>query len=70
MEKAYAKVHGDYDAISGGYPGEGVEDLTGGITVMIQSNRIMDKERLWKELVNEGKQFLFACSTDWWTTGG
>lgn len=31
LEKAYAKIHGDYAAIVSGWAGEGVEDMTGGI---------------------------------------
>lgn len=31
LEKAYAKVHGDYAAIVAGWAGEGVEDMSGGI---------------------------------------
>jgi hypothetical protein len=31
LEKAYAKAHGDYDAINLGIPGEAVEDMTGGL---------------------------------------
>lgn len=29
IEKAYAKAHGDYASLDGGYQCEGVEDLTG-----------------------------------------
>jgi hypothetical protein len=60
LEKAYAKIHGDYEAIEGGLMGEGVEDMTGGVTATLVTNRILRKERLWNELLNEKKEFLFA----------
>ncbi|KAF2816818.1 cysteine proteinase [Mytilinidion resinicola] len=63
LEKAYAKVHGDFDAIAGGWSGEAVEDMTGGVTTTIFTNKILSKERLWKELLNEKRDFLFAASS-------
>ena len=61
LEKAYAKVHGDYDAIDGGWSGEAVEDLTGGVTSTIVTNRVLDKDRLWREMINKN-DFVFALS--------
>jgi hypothetical protein len=64
LEKAFAKAHGDFNAIDGGWPGEGVEDLTGGITQEIVSDDIYDKELLWKEgLLEVNKHFLFGAGT-------
>jgi hypothetical protein len=65
LEKAYAKAHGDYDAIAGGNPGEAVEDMTGGVTTTIMTNKILNKQKLWKELRNEDKEFVFAASSPW-----
>ncbi|PSN71339.1 cysteine proteinase [Corynespora cassiicola Philippines] len=63
LEKAFAKVHGDYHSIGGGFSGEGIEDLTGGVTTMIWTNRILSKDRLWKELLEVNKLFLFSVSS-------
>ncbi|KAF2786476.1 cysteine proteinase [Melanomma pulvis-pyrius CBS 109.77] len=63
LEKAFAKVHGDYDSISGGISGEAVEDLTGGVTTKVLTNRILSKDRLWEELLEVNKQFLFSASS-------
>ncbi|KAJ5759285.1 hypothetical protein N7520_006441 [Penicillium odoratum] len=49
LEKAFAKAHGDYSAIEGGFVGEAIEDLTGGVTSEILSNDILDKDRFWNE---------------------
>ncbi|KAL1617062.1 hypothetical protein SLS54_008057 [Diplodia seriata] len=63
LEKAYAKVHGDYMAIYGGLVGEGVEDMTGGVTTSIDTNKVLDKERLWLELLNPNGDFVFGAIT-------
>ncbi|XP_014558153.1 hypothetical protein COCVIDRAFT_14665 [Bipolaris victoriae FI3] len=63
LEKAYAKIHGDYGAIAGGWSGEAVEDLTGGVTTKILTNRVLRKEKLWEELLKVGKDFLFSASS-------
>jgi hypothetical protein len=56
-------VHGDYDAIAGGWSGEAVEDLTGGVTTKILTDRVLDKQLLWGELLQAGKKFLFSASS-------
>lgn len=63
LEKAFAKAHGDFDIIAGGWPGEGVEDLTGGIATEIISADVLDPDQLWAEFMEVNKEFLFGAGT-------
>ncbi|KAG0248320.1 hypothetical protein BG011_000210 [Mortierella polycephala] len=63
IEKAYAKIHGDYEILENGLTSEGIEDLTGGTSSILFTSDILDKDRFWEEemkMVN--KVTLMGCS--------
>lgn len=62
LEKAFAKVHGEYSAIHAGWSGEAVEDMTGGVSSTIATKRVLSKDRLWRELAFGDGDFVFAMS--------
>ncbi|GAB1523824.1 hypothetical protein RhiTH_006974 [Rhizoctonia solani] len=64
LEKAYAKLNGDYQAIVGGFDAEAIEALTGGISTLTPIKDILDVNKFWQELLNVDKDRLFGCAID------
>ncbi|KAJ7104892.1 hypothetical protein C8R44DRAFT_807236 [Mycena epipterygia] len=63
IEKAYAKLHGDYGSLENGFACEAVEDLTGGVSRYIRTKDILNRDKFWTdELMNANKDRLFGCS--------
>ncbi|KAI9208890.1 uncharacterized protein BJ171DRAFT_170014 [Polychytrium aggregatum] len=70
MEKAYAKIHGDYQSLSGGLTGEAIEDLTGGISFVTRLNDILDTDLYWKdEFSHANRDRLFSAYIMKWSSG-
>lgn len=64
LEKAFAKAHGDYSSIDGGFTGEAIEDLTGGVTTELLTTDILDTDKFWTdEIMKVNDEFLFGCAT-------
>ncbi|KAJ6629852.1 hypothetical protein B0H10DRAFT_1903736 [Mycena sp. CBHHK59/15] len=63
IEKAYAKLHGDYGSFLRTFIHQGTEDLTGGVSSFIQCKDILDKDKFWnEELMKANCDRIFACS--------
>ncbi|KAG8737855.1 hypothetical protein FRC10_007587 [Ceratobasidium sp. 414] len=63
IEKAYAKMMGDFSAVSGGFAAEGIEDLTGGVATKLEISDIFDTDEFWtNELMLANEDRLFGCS--------
>ena len=66
LEKAYAKAHGSFRAISGGQIAEALLDLTGAPTFCVDlAADGFDSERLWASLVGwRSRGYPLGCATD------
>ncbi|KAG0339858.1 hypothetical protein BG000_001201 [Podila horticola] len=62
LEKAYAKIHGDYESLDGGFTAEGNEDLTGGVASLLFTSDILDTDKFWEfEMQRVNKETLMGC---------
>jgi len=70
MEKAYAKIHGSYSALTGGLSSDALSDLTGAPTTTIDlpwQQRGLDTGKLWSDLMRWNRLgYLFGghCGRD------
>lgn len=68
IEKAYAKLHKKYECLNGGKMGEGMVDLSGGVSEKYnlkapETRELLENGVFWKMIKNYLKQgFLVGCA--------
>jgi hypothetical protein len=60
--KHCSRLYGDYKALTGGLANEALEDMTGGVSSVVNVPDILDSDHFWnEELMNVKKDRLFGC---------
>eukprot|EP01089_Gocevia_fonbrunei_P008738 TRINITY_DN2046_c0_g1_i4.p1 TRINITY_DN2046_c0_g1~~TRINITY_DN2046_c0_g1_i4.p1 ORF type:complete len:273 (+),score=43.67 TRINITY_DN2046_c0_g1_i4:89-907(+) len=63
IEKAYAKLHGSYEALNSGNTGQALKDLTGAPSQRAPDLEKIPDDKLWKQLLwYEKEKFMMGCS--------